>query len=287
VKHQYNTKPIEKIKEMNEHILHLECDIEYMNNRLGDFVVKLPEKLPLKGNWSVGVDEISFPIDFNVVVEYRRANVKPYPNLSERKHNIKHHHDLMKQNEDHHYLNHRTKMFEEISLVIADMENIELNAELKDFIAFVEVTMKELSENSIELNKDNTMDAILEVLNTFDVIKQSFASEYHTVTDRHNLVKITDKKAFFNNIKIEKPNIINMISIHTDIVDTPHENKIKSCHIKGLYKEQYSETWPTTQYFPVNKSEVEYIRITLKTTEKSILLLNNGPVCLTLHFKKK
>jgi hypothetical protein len=274
---------------MAEHILHLECDSEYMNNKFGDFFVKLPEKLELQGNWKVGVDEVSFPIDFNVVVEYRKAPVllHPYTEFSERKHNIQHHYDLMKQNQDHDYLNHRTKMFEEIAIVLDISYTIEFNSEMKDFILFVENRMKELGEENLGINKSNTMDAISEVFKQFHMIKLHYESEYKTVTDRQTALKQKDRVPYFNNIKLEKTNIINMVSIHTDIVDTPYENKIKTCHLKGLYKEQYSETWPTTQYFKVNKSEIEYIRITLRDLQKNILHLNNGPVNITLHFKKQ
>ncbi len=56
--------------------------------------MKLPETLELVGNWKVGVDEIAFPIDLDVIVEVRHAAKSNYPEIDKHIHNIEHHYHI-------------------------------------------------------------------------------------------------------------------------------------------------------------------------------------------------
>jgi hypothetical protein len=254
-----------------------------MNNSWGEFIVKLPETLELVGNWKVGVDEIAFPIDIDVIVEVRHA-VKPnYHEIEKHIHNIEHHYNLMKSHTLHNYLHHKTKFFNEIETVLVAIPKFSYNKEMQNMIAYIQKTLTNLQVDTQSLNKSNTQYTIGNLLSRINTLNREYLPKTVKITDRHSQI---DDNTFFNNIKCKNNIVIKSVSVHTDIVDVPPNNKIKTCQIKGLYKDEYTETWPTTQYFKVNKSQIEYIKISLKDSQNNIILLNSGPVCITLHLKK-
>jgi hypothetical protein len=162
----------------------------------------------------------------------------------------------MKNHTQHNFLHHKTKFFNEIETVVIAIPKFSYNKEMQDLIAYIQTTMIKLQFDNQRLNKSNTQFTIDNLSARINTLNREYLPKAVKITDRHSLI---DVNTFFNNIKCKNNIIIKSVSVHTDIVDVPPNNKIKTCQIKGLYKDEYTESWPTTQYFRVNKSQIEYI----------------------------
>jgi hypothetical protein len=87
---------------------------------------------------------------------------------------------------------------------------------------------------------------------------------------------------FFGTQQLRNGVPLHAVTISTDLVT---RDIIKTCYPRGIYSSQYSEVYTKTQYYQVNKSYIEYIRISLNADRP--LNFNSGPVLLKIHLKQR
>ena len=262
---------------MKEHYVELHCDSDSWSN----FVSRLEIPLKLDGKWVVAVDDISFPHDWNVDIEYRHNIHYHFPrfeeydktklDLEKLMNNIKNDNEVAMEK-----LNIFLYGFDQI------IKNFRLNDDMKAMIGFFKTKLAELNvPDETPLSKH-----VKAIINH----EEDHKSYIKTVTDYTNSFQPEKDKPlvytpYFNNILLRNITfVIKQISVYVDII--PYPNIIKTCLIKGIYSTQFSESYSKPQYYPVNKTYIDQIKVELKDTTKSHIKFNTGPIFLKLHFKQ-
>jgi hypothetical protein len=267
---------------MNEHYVQVECKTDYLKNTWSNFLHVLETPLWLEGKWVVALDEISFPCDWTVKIELRHKIHTTFPEYSAYESTNAEIHTL--------FFNMKLKVIrlkdfcDNINRILTNCFNYRLNDQMLDFIGMLLKKLTDLSQNYKYLDKKEIDKLILKITD----IDQEFKTINISITDLTNfdMRPYNNYNPFFNNIYLHNlEQIIKLIHVNLDII--PFPNTIKTCHIKGIYSSHYSETWAKSQYYQINKTYIDQIKIELKDSFKNHISFNRGAIYAKLHFKKQ
>jgi hypothetical protein len=258
----------------------VDCDTSVSGNTWTNFIYKLTERLSLQGQWLAGVDEISFPLDYTIEVTCRYSATKPWDLEAFRRELESARLNATNDREVAIVGVHRFSHL--VGQVVAQFPGAVYD---EDVAKFFEDQKLMISQVSRAYTHDNYMQVRI-ALATHLISLANIDDMTSDKTLRLSNGDVTVPLHYTYNYGNQKLRSGHH-TLHSDTVctDLLSRNIIKTCYPRGIYSTQYSKVYTKTQYYPVNKSYLEYIRISLSGNRP--LKINSGPVLLKIHLKQK